>query len=176
VVVLAAAHPHATARHHESARNPTDLALLRGGARHLGPRVADVLAERPNASDHMSAREPEIKKELDRSCGSDVVACSRCPLCGAAEVRKPEMDEWMIAYKCGSLGSKMAGDEGRAISDGENCRLRCELKDAWGVINTLHMEAMDHREAWPRALGWLHRNAEFRPENVLAHPRGEEEA
>lgn len=61
------------------------------------------------------------------------------------------------------------GNETIGYFAGEVSRLRSELKDAWGVINTLHMEAMDHREAWPRALVWLSRNAEFGPEKDQSH-------
>lgn len=44
-----------------------------------------------------------------------------------------------------------------------------ELKDAWTIINILHMERMDAHEVWPRALEWLKRNEAHRP--VSLSPR-----
>ena len=38
-----------------------------------------------------------------------------------------------------------------------------ELKDAWTIINILHMERMDDHEVWPRALEWLKRNEAHGP-------------
>lgn len=37
------------------------------------------------------------------------------------------------------------------------------LREAWSLLNTLHMEVMDKGESWPRALEWLERNKHFKP-------------
>jgi hypothetical protein len=54
-------------------------------------------------------------------------------------------------------------------------RHKRELSEAWHLLNVLSLNLMDDGPTWPRALEWLRRNKQFRPENVLAHPRGQEE-
>lgn len=85
----------------------------------------------------------------------------KCPLCNAPETPVKD-EEFYQHFACGSI--LFRGDE-KPCSDGVLCRARCELQDAWGIINVLHMERMDEGEAWPRALGWLRRNEDFQPPN-----------
>lgn len=51
----------------------------------------------------------------------------------------------------------------------ETAALVAEIKEAWTIVNILHMEQMDQKEVWPRALLWLEKN-----EALAKHGEGAE--
>ena len=86
--------------------------------------------------------------------------------------------EWRPMFKMGAddldwmFGNKWNPDSDPRVRRSITPDLTEGLQEAWQIINVLHLNAMDQGDSWPRALEWLEKWEEFKPEtNAEKHEK-----